>query len=160
MKDEYLFAGCMTQKPWLRAGEAGEAVWKNEVPESDCLVIDLENLRSSAGNEEMAVTNHPLWFSFKPDPLLRTIKKRELLFSRPKWTGQQKEPHVLFSGWSISMAVGQNQWHHFGVGAPPILVYFSGDWDVRWGSGILTHGHRGSSKDTFCPFETWHFPPK
>ena len=26
---------------------------------------------------------------------------------------------------------------HFGVGAPPILVYFSGDWDV---DGILTHG--------------------
>ena len=24
------------------------------------------------------------------------------------------------------MAVGQNQWYHFGVGAPPILVYFSG----------------------------------
>ena len=23
------------------------------------------------------------------------------------------------------MAVGQNQWYHFGVGAPPILVYFS-----------------------------------
>ena len=22
---------------------------------------------------------------------------------------------------------------HFGVGAPPILVYFSGDWDVHWG---------------------------
>ena len=22
------------------------------------------------------------------------------------------------------MAVGQNQWYHFGVGAPPILVYF------------------------------------
>ena len=21
---------------------------------------------------------------------------------------------------------------HFGVGAPPILVYFSGDWDVHW----------------------------
>ena len=31
------------------------------------------------------------------------------------------------------MAVGQNQWHHFGVGAPPILVYFSGDWDVFTG---------------------------
>ena len=30
---------------------------------------------------------------------------------------------------------------HFGVGAPPILVYFSGDWDVHWGCGILTHGH-------------------
>ena len=33
----------------------------------------------------------------------------------------------------ISQAVGQNQWHHFGVGAPPILVYFSGDWDVHCG---------------------------
>ena len=31
------------------------------------------------------------------------------------------------------MAVGQNQWYHFGVGAPPILVYLSGDWDVHWG---------------------------
>ena len=32
------------------------------------------------------------------------------------------------------MAVGQNQWYHFGVGAPPILVY-SGDWElgVRFG---------------------------
>ena len=38
------------------------------------------------------------------------------------------------------VAVGQNQWYHFGVCAPPILVY-SGDWDVRWGYGILTHGH-------------------
>ena len=39
------------------------------------------------------------------------------------------------------MAVGQNQWYHFGVGALPILVYSSGDWDVHWGYGILTHGH-------------------
>ena len=31
------------------------------------------------------------------------------------------------------MALGQNQWYHFGVGAPPILSYFSGDWDVHWG---------------------------
>ena len=31
------------------------------------------------------------------------------------------------------MAVGQNQSCHFGVGAPPILVYFSRDWDVHWG---------------------------
>ena len=29
---------------------------------------------------------------------------------------------------------------HFGVGSPPILVDFSGDWDVHWGYGILTHG--------------------
>ena len=29
------------------------------------------------------------------------------------------------------------------VGAPPILVYFSWDWDVHWGYGILTQGHFG-----------------
>ena len=39
------------------------------------------------------------------------------------------------------MAVGQNQWYHFGIGAPPILVYFSGDWDVHWGYRMLTRGH-------------------
>ena len=39
------------------------------------------------------------------------------------------------------MAVGQNQWYHFGVGAPPIVVYFSGDWDVRWGYGLSSRGH-------------------
>ena len=49
-------------------------------------------------------------------------------------------------GWSCwearYAAVGQNQWYHLGVGAPPILVYFSWDWDVHWGlTGVLTHGH-------------------
>ena len=39
------------------------------------------------------------------------------------------------------MAVAQNQWYHFGVGASPILVYFSGDSDFHWGYGLLTHGH-------------------
>ena len=39
------------------------------------------------------------------------------------------------------MAVGQNQWYHFGVGALLILVYFSWDWDVHRWYGILTHGH-------------------
>ena len=28
---------------------------------------------------------------------------------------------------------------HFGVGAPPILAYFSGDWDVHSKYGVLTH---------------------
>ena len=37
---------------------------------------------------------------------------------------------------SKQMAVGQNQWYHFGI---VILVYFRGDWDVHWGCGILTH---------------------
>ena len=39
------------------------------------------------------------------------------------------------------MAMGQHQWYHFGVGAPPILVNFSGVWDVHWGYGVLTHSH-------------------
>ena len=40
-------------------------------------------------------------------------------------------------------AVGHNQWYHFEVGAPPNLVFFSGDWDVHWGYELLTHGHSG-----------------
>ena len=39
-------------------------------------------------------------------------------------------------------AYGQNARYHIEVGAPPILVYFSGDWDVHWGlTEVLTHGH-------------------
>ena len=34
------------------------------------------------------------------------------------------------------MIVGQSQWYHFGVGAQPILVFVSGDWDVHWGYGV------------------------
>ena len=44
---------------------------------------------------------------------------------------------------SRDMATGHNLCLHVGVGAPPILVYFSGDWDVHWGYGILTHGMGG-----------------
>ena len=46
------------------------------------------------------------------------------------------------------MAVGQNQWYHFGIGAPPILVDFSGDWDVHCGYGVLTHGRIASKPTT------------
>ena len=45
------------------------------------------------------------------------------------------------SGGESNVAVAQIQWYHFGEGAPPILVYFSRDWDVLWGYGILTHSH-------------------
>ena len=37
--------------------------------------------------------------------------------------------------------VPQQMGSHFGVGAPPILVYFSGDWDVHWGYRVLIHSH-------------------
>ena len=42
---------------------------------------------------------------------------------------------VSFEG--PQMAVGQNPSYHFGVGAPPMLVYCRGDWDVHWWYGIL-----------------------
>ena len=45
---------------------------------------------------------------------------------------------ILFSLLLEDMTMGQNQWYHFGVGAPPILVRFSGDWDVHWLYGIFT----------------------
>ena len=34
------------------------------------------------------------------------------------------------------LAVGQNQWYHFGVGTTHFRTYFSGDWDVHWGTGF------------------------
>ena len=50
-------------------------------------------------------------------------------FGKPKDT----TPFFFFGGGSKSLygcgSVGQNQWHHFGVGAPSILVYFGGDWE-------------------------------
>ena len=41
------------------------------------------------------------------------------------------------------LAVRQNQWCHVGVGefTTHFRLYFSGDWDVHWGYGILAHGH-------------------
>ena len=36
----------------------------------------------------------------------------------------------------------------FWEGAPPILVYFSGDWDVHVGYGVLTHGQILQSQET------------
>ena len=40
------------------------------------------------------------------------------------------------------MAVGQKQWYHVGVGAPPILVHFSGWIGMLTGESIwiLAHG--------------------
>ena len=54
--------------------------------------------------------------------------------------------HVLpFLGQS-TQAMAQNQWDPIlGFGAPPMLVLFSGDWDVHWGYGLLTHGHLGTT---------------
>ena len=54
----------------------------------------------------------------------------------------------------FDMAVGQKHWYHFGVGAPPILVYFIRDWDVHWGYDLdfdpwPYQGPRSSVLDVF-----------
>ena len=54
---------------------------------------------------------------------------------------QRKTTAQSQQGWSAYLAVGPNQWYHFGVGAPPILVYFSRDCVVHREYEILTHGH-------------------
>ena len=56
----------------------------------------------------------------------------------PKTTRPEPAPGTGLPVWPWFKV--QNQWYHFGIGAPPILVYFSGDWDVHWGYGVLTHG--------------------
>ena len=52
--------------------------------------------------------------------------------------------------------MGQNQWYHLGTGAPPILVYFSGDWDVLTNSSdrsCLVDGSMHAAMDTNRPQE-------
>ena len=68
--------------------------------------------------------------------------------------GDHEAPNWFYSflsGFDNNMAVGQNQWYHFGIGAPPIVVYFSGDWDVHWGYGVLTHGHMATRPHSNTP---------
>ena len=44
----------------------------------------------------------------------------------------ERDPHTFLFGCG-SKPMGS----HFGVGAPPILVYFNGNWDNHWGHGIF-----------------------
>ena len=50
----------------------------------------------------------------------------------------------------VCACVGRNQWYHFGVGAPPILILdnFSGDVDVHWGQG------KRQTEETKGPYES------
>ena len=49
----------------------------------------------------------------------------------PEYPYERKQRPVCKEG---DMAVGQNQWYHFGIGAPPIVVCFS------WGLGCSLGG--------------------
>ena len=54
------------------------------------------------------------------------------------------------------MAVGQNQWYHFGVGefTTRVRTYFSGDWDVHWG-GFLPMAMCFSFRNLRAPGQGW-----
>ena len=58
--------------------------------------------------------------------------------------------------------MGQNQWYHFGVGAPPILVFFffgGGDWDVHWRyKGFDPWPSKPAAPQTTYPQKTTHRP--
>ena len=65
---------------------------------------------------------------------------------------ERGDSHVFFVGpsgngnWGLplpDLALGQNQWYHFGVGAPPILepIFVVGFGCSLGGNRILTHVH-------------------
>ena len=59
---------------------------------------------------------------------MAVLENRRAPIARPFLLGQANDPASL-----LHVAVGQDQWYHFRVGAPPILIYSGGDWDVHWG---------------------------
>ena len=64
--------------------------------------------------------------------------------------GRADRADRAYSSWRVTRGIpfgcGSNPfWDPIlgSVNSPPILSYFSGDWDVHWGYGILTRGHLG-----------------
>ena len=71
--------------------------------------------------------------------ILNAFQASLLGIERGVWLARSISRAVQASSFPFSnqppkeMAVVQHQWYHFGVGVPPISVYFTGDWDVHWG---------------------------
>ena len=90
-----------------------------------------------------------LWFLCKSTRKQGTLQKRHthIEFVAKWWTRQEcaalsvcflgkannNTKHQVLISTKTHTYGCQNQWYHFGVGAHPILVYLSGDWDVHWG---------------------------
>ena len=68
---------------------------------------------------------------YSTDPTHSTILKTWLATCVRKATNTRGQNVVPSCPTFLQLAVGQNQWYHFGVGAPPILVYFSGSLGVK-----------------------------
>ena len=72
-------------------------------------------------------------------------------------------PGILINVWSCSCRLllllllpqygcGSKPMVPFFSGAPPVLVYLSGDWDVHWGiTGLSTHGHTREGDNSKAP---------
>ena len=81
---------------------------------------------------------------FHPSHVRRSSRGSGTALAR-RLAGGWRERHVDGSVSHKAVGVGQYQWDPILVGrrTTPFRTYFSGDWDVHWGYGILTHGHMG-----------------
>ena len=108
---------------------------------------EYENFGGNPGLHHMPLTRRPTSVEF------RFAEREETELPGPKAGAKAGERRKHSSrGVAFFEGARQNQWYHFGVGAPPILLYFSGDWDV--GYGILTHGHVAAISAGGHNFET------
>ena len=110
-------------------------------PPSKTIIINHNNDKKKKKKKKKKKNNHKLkgWLGTEQASrqVSKPVKAHKIHSPTPKNPDKTRaSPGKCAS--DFHMAVG---WHHFGVGAAPILVYFSGDWDVHWGSGLLTHGH-------------------
>ena len=82
-----------------------------------------------------------------PTPLCFPLPSMLIVASR----GTKKGTHPKFTPFVVVYGCGSKP---MVLGAPPILGYFSGDWDVHWGHGMLTHAT--SARQTLQPwFGLW-----
>ena len=126
-----------------------------------CLLVSLEtNLKKDKNNKKPEPRGCPQGapLTVLTQPTLRVDRG-----SGPDPDQPQLRPYDTVGGPGSQSAmqkktvvgVSQSQWHHFGwqVSLPPILEpFFSGDWDVHWGYGLLTHGHMAMGHNLWLHF--------
>ena len=107
----------------------------------DVLQDDASWIREAAGQSIRSCSNQTCAIAIAGPVLLvlERTQRETRTCSEGGWHDPRKTEEDLQS---IPFGCGSKPfWYHFGVCAPPILVYVSGDWDVHWGYGLLTHGH-------------------
>ena len=88
----------------------------------------------------------PVRFLFQDHPKKGTVcfsrpfQEGDCFFSRPCQEGDCQVFDFLGFPFKATWLWVKINGTILGVGAPPILVYFSWDWDVHWGYRRLTHG--------------------